>query len=212
MRLNWPVLLVVSASLLLVGASCGTSGTDKPDQPPSQSVVIDTAELSRLPYEKGEIVILGTPVPVTVKVESKEDGFSIISLVEGSPYEEEHYTISGRALRFAGTDAESFTPPIPLTAQPFEVPGSWTWTGKMKFAGKVFEASADAKSSRETLNLPGGPFDCVRIDLDLLMKDPSGSMAKRKLNFWLTEEDGIVKREFASSSTRQPVGSTDSES
>ena len=195
----------------LLGASCGTTAS-KPDGPPAQSVTLNPASMSKAPYEKGEIVILGTPVPVMVEAKQTSGGFTIISKVEGSPYEEEKYLADAASLRFAGTDVESFTPPIPLIAQPFEVPGEWTWAGTMKFAGKEFKASADLKSTKETLNLPGGPYDAFKIEADLSMQDPGGSIGKRKLSFWMTEQEGIIKREFAQSSTRQPVSSTNSES
>ncbi len=208
----WGSFAVFSLCMVaLVGASCGTS-SGKKDNPPAQSVTLNPATLKKAPYEKGEIVILGTPVPVLVEAKTTSNGFNIISKVEGSPYEEEMYLADDTSLRFAGTDVESFTPAIPLIAQPFEVPGEWTWAGTMKFAGKEFKASADLKSSKETLNLPGGPYDSFRIDAELSMQDPGGSIGKRKLSFWLTEQEGIIKREFAQSSTRLPVGSTNSES
>ncbi len=204
-------ILVILCLLPLVGASCQTS-TGEGGQPPQKTIVMAPDGFNKVPYEKGEIVLLGTPVPVTVKTEQTEGGFKLISLIADHPYEQEIYLSDASSLRFVGTDAETFAPAIPLMAQPFEVPGSWTWAGTMKLAGKTFKASADIESSSETLNLPGGPYKSVRVDVDLSMQDPGGSISRRKLSFWLTGEQGIIKRDFAQSSTRQPVGSNDSES
>lgn len=212
MRRFWPTFgLCLVGSLTLMGASCQNSPSES-RKVPSQSIVLNPNDLKKAPYDKGEIVLLGTPVPVSVEFILTANGFRLVSMVEGRPYEEENYLADATSLRFTGTDVEAFSPAIPLVAQPFEVPGDWTWAGTMKFAGKTFKASADLKSSKETLNLPGGPYESVRVDVDLSMQDPGGSIGKRKLSFWLTDEDGIIKREFAQSSTRQPSGSSNSES
>lgn len=161
--------------------------------------------MRQAPYKEGEIVLMGTPVPMKLELVEREDGFSLISKVEGEPYEEERYQLDETSLRFKGTDVESFDPPIPLVTLPFHSPDQWTWSGKMTIAGKTFGASAEASSETESLNVPGGPYEASKVTLDLAMKDPTGSVGKRKLIFWLDNSEGIIKREFAQSSTRQPV-------
>lgn len=212
MRSLWGSFLAAGlAFAALTGASC-QSGSSASGKPPAQSIVLAVEEFAKVPYEKGELVLVGTPVPITLKSEATEEGFKLISLVQDIPYEQEVYAAGSGALKFAGTDAETFTPPIPLVSQPFEVPGTWTWAGEMALAGRTFNGSAEVESSKETLNLPGGPYDSVRLDVHLELEDKGGNISKRKLSFWLTDDHGIIKRDFAASSTRQPIGAKESES
>lgn len=197
-----PVLAAFCGSLcLLLLAGCPQAPA--PDLKTGEVIALSPGDLNKAPYDKGEIVLIGTTVPSTIKHEAAPKGFTLTSLMEdGQAYEIESYESDDASLKFKGTDTESFDPAIPLLTLPFHAPDQWTWSGKMTLAGKTFVASATVSSVKETLNAAGGPYETVKVTLDLSFK---GTQAKRKLTFWLSKEGGIVKRDFAQSSTRQPA-------
>lgn len=190
---------------LLLLAGCPQASSPEPKT--GEVVALSPGDLNQAPYEKGEIVLIGTTVPSMIKHEAADKGFTLTSLMEdGQAYEREEYEADDSSLKFKGTDIESFDPAIPLLTLPFHAPDQWTWSGKMTLAGKTFVASAVAASVKETLNAAGGPYETVKVTLDLSFK---GSATKRKLTFWLSKDAGIVKRDFAQSSTRQPASESE---
>jgi len=196
-------VLVSAGGILCLLTLAGCPPAPAPDPKTGEVVALSPQDLNKAPYDVGEIILIGTTVPSTIKHESDSKGFTLTSLMEdGQAYEIENYESDASSLKFKGTDTEAFDPAIPLLTLPFHAPDQWTWSGKMTLAGKTFVASATAASVKETLNAAGGPYETVKVTLELSFK---GTQAKRKLTFWLSKDAGIVKRDFAQSSTRQPA-------
>lgn len=166
---------------------------------------------SALPYTEARIIMGGLEVPAQMArvVEGKAVTFQISA--KNVVLEEEHYENEPTGFRFASLTGESFSPPIPLIRYPLTVGEEWQWTGTAGLGPNLKQATATLTSSNDTLNLATGMADCVRISVDLVVATGGPGQSKRPLKFWFEPGKGIVKREFAYSSTREPrpKGSTE---
>ena len=171
----------------------------------------ESLDPSALPYTQARIILAGTEVPAEMSREVKgaDVYFKIVS--KNAVLEEEHYENDKNGFRFASLTGETFNPPIPLIRYPFKVGESWEWTGTAGLGPNIKKATAVLKSAGDTLNLATGVYDCVRVTADLVVSTGGPGKSTRPLKFWFEPGKGIVKREFAYSSTREPRPKTSEE-
>lgn len=174
---------------------------------PSQ-VRITNDSLAGAPDEEGTLILAGTALDVIVEQADQGEMREIsIRLGEDEPvYEKESYRVRESGFDFVGTDAERYEPPIPLLRLPASGQDEWEWSGVIDWAGQKVPATAKIKTGTETLNLNSGNYDAVRTDVDLIFGALEGDAeANRRLTFWFEPESGLLRREFAASSTREPA-------
>ena len=202
------------AGLALAGCpSTGTSGKTATTGTTTSRPPIDAADLKpdALPYASGLLVMGGTELAVKVeKKQVSEREFKLISSLaqSGTKLEEETYLLDKTTFQYVGTNVESFDPPLTIANLPFTVPSNWEWTGKYVWDQQngPMKAKATITAEPSPLNLPGGQFDDAILSLvKLTIEEPNGNTADLELKFWLAPGRGVIQREIAASSTRQPA-------
>lgn len=171
-----------------------------------QALTVEKVKPAALPYERAALVLAGTVVPVDVqRVEERPGDVAFRLVAHGQLVEEERYRLETHSFSIVSAAGESYKPPIPLLANPIEAKKPWVWQGSLTSGVEHRNARADLVAIDERLNLPGGPYDSIRVDVELSIEGVGPQPAKRKLAFWFAPGKGIVKRDFGSSSTRAPL-------
>lgn len=208
-------LLAAGVAALITGVAVFL-GCDKGKQLHAAEPSIDVARFASaadlgpetLPYEQGSLILAGTSVKVKLveKREPNRVAFQIIA--QDEMVEEEVYEYDQTGFRFAASNfpgsGEMFEPAIPLVRYPLDTGDSWEWKGNMSYAKRPYPASATITSASERLNLAGGQFNTVRIDVMLKVETGGGQVSDKKLIFWIQPKQGVVKRQFGGTSTREP--------
>jgi hypothetical protein len=193
---------------LASAVGCGWQGTAQTGGDPRYP---DTSSFrpDRLPASEASLILAGTRLPVELKERRSDGKFEIVVLAHGEDVEVETYLVAPDSFSFAGLSGESFEPPIPILRFPLVLDGRWDWAGKA-FLGPVGRpARAAVAVESESLNLASGTLKAVRVDVDLSVETGKATTAKRELKFWLAPDSGVVRREFGSSSLREPRAAED---
>lgn len=206
----------VSAICLGLVAGClwvGKSSERHLNFDPKERTFINAQSISadKLPYTNARLILAGTEVPVTLKRIQSGSRVLFEIVAKSEVLEEEIYLSDDKAFRFASLTGETFEPAIPLIRYPMTVGESWDWSGSAGLGPTVKPATARITSSMEKLNLVTGVAECVRVTAELEVKTGQSGISKRPLKFWIEPGKGIVKREFAYSSTREPRSVTTTE-
>jgi hypothetical protein len=159
------------------------------------------------PPPKAKLLYLGTTVPVTVKAERKGDIFTINLLAHGDLFDSEEYVKTLDGLALSNAAGEVYSPPIPLLKFPLAVGDEpMTWVGTLSGELDPHRASAKISSSKESVTLGQTSAETIRVQVDILLESISeGESAERRLVFWFLPKKGVVKRQFGTTSTREPV-------
>lgn len=158
-----------------------------------------------LPYTKGALLLEGTEIPVDLRSVSKADKFTIELVAHGEVIELERYADGGASFGLVEIGGQVFAPELPLLRYPFNPGNSWDWKGKLGMANWATNCSGKVSTSSERLNLPGGPYDTVKVSVKLAIDNGPGRPAERTLEFWFKPAGGIIKRQIHMSSTREPL-------
>jgi hypothetical protein len=75
----------------------------------------------------------------------------------------------------------------------------------VKYGEAEADATSDITAKRETVNLAGGQFETILIDVKLSYTAGGTKPTQRALKFWFSPGKGLVKRELGMSSTREPL-------
>jgi hypothetical protein len=174
--------------------------------------------IAKPPYAQGNLVIAGAAMPVEVipKVEEPQSVTYLLQSEHGAILEREAYRFDEKAISLWQAGGELFEPAIPLLIDPIQLESLPPWSGEImsaldgaasKDVSTKQEARAVVSITSDRLNVVGGPHDAFRVEVELQIDSGrKESPAKRQLTFWFVKRDGIVKRDFAFSSTREPVG------
>ncbi len=181
------------------------------DPPPVPTVnlspIHDPAELKldQVPYTKADLILAGTRIPV--KLSLKRNGTELHFLLWASEQqvEEEVYDLTPAQLALINASGEAFSPPIPLLMFPLSPGREWDWSGTMMSGPTKRLATGTIQTQAANLNIVGGPYETVLVKLKLSMDGGGATPAERELSFWFARGAGLVKREFGSSSTREPA-------
>ncbi|MBL8059675.1 MAG: hypothetical protein JNK63_03040 [Chthonomonas sp.] len=168
----------------------------------------------KLPYDKALLVVAGSQLEVGMK-EERKPGEVVFNLVSrhGVTFEHEAYKFDSDRFTLWRAGGELYNPVIPLLENPVSSGAKWSWKGTMILAadgtpstgpGSSTPATADIVVSNDKLNLRAGPVDSKRVDVVLKVISGGPNPAERKLSFWFVRGQGMIKREFAASSTRVP--------
>lgn len=202
---------IAVAGLALVGCPSEQAGKKPTVVNTSAPLAASELRLGELPYSEGQIVMGGTRLPVTIEKKDLGKGkFQLLSKLKesGTLLEEETYILDDKTFQYVGTGIESFNPPITIANLPFIVPSEWDWTGEYVWDQRNGPAKAKAKieTRRQPLNLPGGQFDdAILSQVKVTIEEAQGNSVDLNLSFWIAPGRGVIRREFAASSTREPA-------
>ncbi len=156
------------------------------------------------PYDEGFLVLAGTQIPVTLE-ESKEGNILTFAVkANGALIEREQYQFDEAGFRFLGGPGITFQPAIPLVRYPMKSDEKWEWSGKMVQSGETYDAKAEIAAKSELLNTAAGEFMTLMIQVDLKLDVGTKEPAVRLLKFWIAPGEGVIRREFGASSSREP--------
>ena len=204
-RYKGPTLVLAGMAVLAM-----LSGGCQPAVPPAAKV--SDFVPAKAPYTDAALVLSGTRLPVRLEVE--QSGSEIVFFLKskhGEVLEHEAYTVDASRFALWRAGGELYDPVIPLLTDPLKVGSKWEWKGQMRLAvdGKPAEgpttstpATAAVSLVNDQLNLRSGASEALRVDVLLKMDSGTAQPAERKLSFWFVAGKGMVKREFAASSTR----------
>lgn len=157
-----------------------------------------------LPYQEGSLILAGTEYPVEVRQVRSADTVEFVIERQGEVLETERYFGDDTSFRLVQGGGATYVPGIPLILYGRDLSEPQTWSGEVREAERNHRAEASIRATREPLNIPGGRFDAFLIDVQLrIASDP---VVDRAMKFWFVPSRGIVKREFGTTSTRQPAG------
>jgi hypothetical protein len=157
------------------------------------------------PGTRAKLMMGGTPMDVEVKTTASEGVFNIELWYGGEVFETEGYQSQSDNFALVNAAGETYEPPIALLRFPMNVGDSWDWKGKMMTGPVAHDAEATVTTSSDKVDMGGSQADAVRVDLDLRMDSGTDKPALRRLEFWFVKGKGVVKREFGSSTSREPL-------
>lgn len=171
---------------------------------PAQELFHDNATLRphSLPYQRAALILAGTTIPVDVSVLTSGDLIRFRLKAHDAILEEETYRVLPQGLQLVSAAGERYDPPIFIVRYPFRDGDRWSWNGTIESGDRHRQATAVVSVEGEKINLAGGQFDAIRVDVQLTYV---GEPARRTLSFWFNPGHGIVKREFGAGSTREPL-------
>lgn len=206
----WPGL----GTAAMTAAVFGCGGPQAEDRPSAKAQYPNHEALGadKLERDEANLILAGTKIPVAIRQERDGDRYKILVRAFDQTLEEESYRISKDEFLFEHLSGERFEPPIPIVRFPLTVGDKWDWTGDAFLGPLSRPASATVSTANDKLNLASGNLETVRVVVDLTVKTGRGTMADRKLQFWIKPRAGVVRREFGSSSLREPRAAEDSDS
>ena len=193
-----------AASLGVLGCWNSADG----GQDPARFVKSDEIRAHMLPYDQAYLIYGGTPVQASVQVVNRPGEVEFSFEAHGEILDRELYSYDETTFRYRGSGDETYTPGIPLLRFPLEVGDSWTWAGTFTWGDRDRRATANISTASERLNTLAGEFGTVAVTV--VVEVESGN--PYELLFWFAPERGLVRREFANNTTREPMASTDTAS
>lgn len=194
-----------------IAATYGCYGPEQAARPrtpgQTQLVFVDHGVLMPhgLPYERAGLILAGTLVPVQMRRRESAEGVVFDLVAHGQVVEDEQYFNSADGFKLVAAGGERYEPPVPIVRYPFKPGEAWDWSGKLHCGARARTATGNVVVDRDNLNVPGGPFQTLRVTIDLRIDGGGPATADRKLVFWFAPGKGIVKREFGFCSTREPI-------
>lgn len=178
---------------------------------PGGEVRLATLEPGKSIGDQAQLILGGISIPVDVK--SQTEGGTVKWSFErhGQVIEVEEYESTPGSFRLVSASGEVYDPPMELLRDRVKIGEEWRWNGTAHSqlpgspaasTGTKTPAEATIQMVNDTVNIPGGPFNARRVEVHLRIKDGSPRPLSRKLQFWFVEGRGMLKREFAMSSTR----------
>lgn len=203
------VALLSVALLSVCGCERGkSSGSETPDVPPPRLFRFDDVKPTGTPPVKARLILDGLPVPVSVKTERKDNQFTIELLSHEELFDYEKYVIDGETsfALFEGA-GEQCEPPIPLLTFPFTfIDAPRTWQGTLSSERIPHPAHATIHVEKDTVTMSNASIDAIHVRVDIVIDGSTiHPERERRLNFWFAPDKGLLKREFGTSSIREPV-------
>lgn len=182
-------------------------------QPALQGELLVGFGADQVPPKNAVLILAGSPIDVEL-VSKKDKGLLDFHWqTHGETLEIERYRFSEKSFELIGAAGEAYEPGIVLLRERFQPGDAWNWSGQsmMQLPGQeprtdtARKATASIKLVADKLNLSGAHHEALRADVLLSIQDGSPNPVPRKLQFWFVRDRGILKREFAMASTRQPA-------
>lgn len=140
---------------------------------------------------------------VELKTDRAEDRFVIDLVAHGEAFETETYQVGKDTFYLVEAASDTFDPPVLLLQFPLYVNTNRVYQGTLK-SGQSHKVLGKIRTTLDKVYMPT-QTEAVRVDLDLQMDSGGPNPAERKLSFWFVKDRGLVKREFGSGLSREPV-------
>ncbi len=201
------LVVFVLVSLGLIAWGCTAPGfAPKASQQSLPTAYLQASELKpeTLPYEEGFLVLAGTQIPVVIEEVREPKKLTLKIKTNGALIEDEVYEFDETGFRFLAGPGVAFSPAIPLIRYPVKSGETWKWAGTMNQSDSSYKATADITAKNETLNIPAGKFETLYVEVNMRLEVGTPEPAIRLLKFWFVPNQGVLRREFGASSTREP--------
>jgi len=198
------IMVTVSLAYLAMIGGCQNEQKATPQQLVTTYAASDQLKPDSLPYSKANLILAGTlfPVEMSRTVDGTKVRFTLTAHDE--ILEEEVYDSTKDKFSILDLAGETYKPALPLLQFPVKAGDVWQWQGEMIAGGIARKASAKITISEEKLNLADGVYQSLKSSVELEMPSGGPTPAKRALAFWFVKEKGMIKRDIAASSTREP--------
>jgi len=145
-------------------------------------------------------------MPVEVGQAQKGEEMTFTFTAHGQTFETEIYKVNDSGFSLEDAAGERYEQALPLLKFPMNVGDTWSWTGSMVAGDEPHKASATVTTSSETILLPAtGSVPSILVVVDLAIEGGGPKPATRKLRFWFVPGKGLLKRQFGSASSREPL-------
>lgn len=205
-----PLPIAISVALFAAGLGLALScrpqiAKDNPDPKPGMRFS-DAASLEpgALPYGRASLILAGTSYPVEVRRSVDGDKITFDFVNHDETIDRENYILDSSGFQIAQGAGLTYEPAIPLVLFPMNVGDKWEWKGEVVAGSERQVAHASMTSEAESLNLESGFYDGFKIQVSLSLQS-AGPPIEKRMSFWFVPKQGIVKREFGTTSTRGPL-------
>ncbi|MCH8979360.1 MAG: hypothetical protein IH945_08985 [Armatimonadetes bacterium] len=207
----WTTGSLIGAGAATFVASVGVLGCLKgadQGQDPARFSKSEDMRAYALPYDQAYIIYGGTPVQASVQAVNRPGEVDFSFEAHDEVLDMELYSYDDKTFRYRGSSTETYTPGILLLRFPLEVGDSWTWAGTFRWGDRERPAKAKISTASERLNTLAGEFGTVAVTVEVEVETGGKEPATYELLFWFAPERGLVRREFAHGTTREPMAST----
>lgn len=177
----------------------------RPQEKVVVGVPVQLERVDALPYDRTRVTLAGSDTEAYFRRTASGEQVSFMILVQGSVLDTERYVVRGGRFFLSEIAGTKFEPSMALLPSPVRVPSTLEWQGTLTSGSGKESATAVVNLERESLNLPGGPYDTVKADVQLTTMPPEGTGVHRKMAFWFVNGRGIVQRQVGDISTRGPL-------
>lgn len=197
-------MVTASLAYLAIIGGCQTEPKATPQQLVTTYSAEDDLKPDTLPYTKANLILAGTLVPV--EMTRKVDGAKVqfVLTAHDEIIEEEVYESTKEKFAILDLAGETYKPALPILQFPIKAGDVWQWQGEMMAGGIARKANAKISISEDKLNLANGVYQTLKSNVELEMPSGGPTPAKRVLAFWFVKDKGMIKRDIAASSTREP--------
>ncbi|MBV6457553.1 MAG: hypothetical protein HONBIEJF_00666 [Fimbriimonadaceae bacterium] len=197
-------MVVASLAGLAMIAGCQNEQQATPQQLVTTYSASDQLKPDGLPYTKANLILAGTLFPVEMSRAVNGTTVKFTLTAHDEVIEEEIYESTKEKFAILDLAGETYKPALPLLQFPIKPGDVWKWQGEMIAGGIVRKATAKVTISEDKLNLADGVYETLKSSVELEMPSGGPTPAKRILSFWFVKEKGMIKRDIAASSTREP--------
>ena len=191
------ILFLAACNQVTDPSSTGPMGPSISESPVRNGVV---------PGDKAMLRMAGIDIPVKIKAVRHEEQVALVLIANDVVMDREVYHRDDKELGIAFGAGEAFSPPIPLMRFPMRVGDTFDWNGVMMSNNRARGARAKVTSAVAKTDTGEGTETGIRVQVALdIMPEQKGPSIKRSMTFWIVEGKGVVRREFASDSVREPV-------
>jgi hypothetical protein len=152
--------------------------------------------------ENATLCIDGTCVPTSLVVRTATNEKVIEIRSDSKVLDREAYILDSNGLSVRDAAAEVYEPPITLLKLPSNAGDSWKWEGKLITSTHPLPATATITTSDSQVPYGAKSVSASLVTVDLEVGDVHP--VQRKMSFWVTKENGIIRREFGKS-IREPA-------
>jgi hypothetical protein len=157
------------------------------------------------PGTQAELLLAGTTYSVDLKTTDKAGNLRIDLIGHGEVFETEDYEYDPHSFSVEEAAEEQYAPPLPLLTFPIRTEDPVSWSGTLTSGHIGRQATATVTTTTERSYLGGAGEDTLKVNVVLnMVADPNHPPLSRQLVFWFARGRGLVKREFGTTSVRQP--------
>jgi len=207
---------VVSAILLYVVGCNATNASTGPDG--SRVVTTGTGPIysgkqlgvEGAPPRRATLTLAGSKHEVDVAVKRTGTDVEFLMMLHGEVFDTERYVNTLDGFQLAAAGGETFDPPLDLLVLPLRVGSSWSWSGIVRSGDEPQRATATVRTLADAPYVGTVSVDAIRVDVKLSIELPPRGDVKpqpivRELSFWFNERLGLFKRQFGTTSGREPL-------